>query len=147
MRRVELWVLAVFAISCGSDSREAPPSIAAGETVCASCGMTVRDLQYAAAVRESGTVRAFDAIECLLRDLRSRGGTVPADTWLADFSSKTLHRAATMTVVAAGYPSPMGGGYAAYQDGAEAQAAAASRGGVAGSLEDFATGRLTAPSR
>ena len=107
--------------------------------------MTVDEPRFAAAIRGEDGVEAFDSIECLLRRIRRSGGIAPAGTWLADYEEESLHPASSMTVVAGGFPSPMGGGYAAFHDPAQARDTATARQGVAGSLAEFASGRITPP--
>ena len=134
----------------GSEKADGVPVLAIGEDACAACGMKVADAGYAAAARlPDGQTLAYDAIECLVRDLRvRRGDGAPAGIWLPDFASGgELKPAADMTVVLADYPSPMGGGYAAFADPAVAAAEAASRDGVAGPLQGFVDGSLRRPAR
>jgi hypothetical protein len=89
--------------------------------------MTLADLHYAAAVRESGRVLAYDSIECLARARRKARGTVSDGIWIADFGTGALHPQSAMTVVRADYPSPMGGGFAAFADPAQARSEAEAR--------------------
>ena len=82
---------------------------------CTSCGMEIRDLRYACERRADRGWRRYDAIECLLRD------GVTAQAWLTDYDGATLHAADSMWVVKGSFPSPMGGGLAAFlsRDAAE----------------------------
>lgn len=107
------------------------PVIRAGEE-CAACGMAIHDLRYASARGVRGNARAYDAIECLLRDSTAAG---PA--WLPDWDQSRLHAADSMWVVKGELPSPMGGGFAAFLDRATADEIAAARSGVVGRLGDF----------
>ena len=118
-----------------------------GHDVCVACGMAVSDPAFAAAARlADGTVLAYDAPECLVRDLRTRtGAAAPAAVWLTDLPTATLRPAATMTLVLADFPSPMGGGYAAFADPLVAAAEAEQRGGVAAPLQDFVAGTARRP--
>jgi len=139
------WLLVFIALGaagCGGKNSEGPPRLTAGEDVCAECGMTLGDLHYAAAMREGDRVLIYDSIECLARARRKAGGTVSDRIWMADFETVELHPQSAMTVVQAGYPSPMGGGFAAFADPAQARSEAAAKGGVTGTLADVVSGAL-----
>ncbi len=131
----------------GGETADGPPELVMGDARCTACTMAVADPAFAAAARlDDGQVLAYDAIECLVRDLRSRSGAdAPTAIWVADLPSKTLRPAASMTVVLANFPSPMGGGYAAFADAGLAASEAEKRGGVAGPLEAFVAGTLRRP--
>ena len=73
--------------------------------------MEVRDLRFACERREGRAWRRFDAIECLLHDAPGAPG---AEAWLTDYDAITLHAGDSMWVVQGSFPSPMGGGYAAF---------------------------------
>ncbi len=140
----------LLAAGCGGGGgADGPPVLAMGTDRCAACSMAVSDARFAAAARlPDGTQLAYDAIECLVRDLRTRtGAAAPAGTWLADLPTATLLPADVVTVVLADFASPMGGGYAAFADPAVAAAEAERRGGVAGPLDAFVAGTLRRPER
>jgi nitrous oxide reductase accessory protein NosL len=99
-------LLLVFASGCASG----PPKIAAG-TPCTHCGMAVAGRRFACARVAGREIHAYDSIECLLAE----DGKDAAD-WLSDYDSRTLHPADSMWVVRGSFPSPMGGGYAAFLD-------------------------------
>lgn len=100
-----------------------PPAIRIG-TACAGCGMEVQDLRFACERRRATTWRVYDAIECLVRDASAAPGDKPSGTgggpeaagsaWLADYDRQTLHPADSLWVVRGSFPSPMGGGFAAF---------------------------------
>lgn len=145
-------ILAVAAVvilaGCGGGgAADGPPDLSGGDLRCTACGMAVSDPRFAAAIRTTGgEVEPYDAIECLVRDGRSRTGErAPAETWLSDLPTGALHPAAAMTVVLADFPSPMGGGYAAFLSAETAAVEAARRGGVAGPLAEFVAGTLRRP--
>ena len=125
-------VLTLCAALAGCAPVAGPPTIRAGES-CAACGMAIHDLHFASARGSSGESRAYDAIECLLRDSTAAG---PA--WLPDYDQAALHAADSMWVVRGDIVSPMGGGYAAFLDSTAAAAVAAERSGRVGRLADFA---------
>jgi len=113
--RSAVFVLLIVLAGCASG----PPRIAKG-TPCARCGMAVAELRFACESRREGAWRTFDSIECLIAD---RKEAEPA--WLTDYDTRTLHAADSMWVVHGSFPSPMGGGYAAFLDPAAARDIAA----------------------
>jgi hypothetical protein len=82
--------------------------------------MEVQDLRFACERHGAGTWRVYDAIECLIRDANvAPGGTggapgIAGNAWLADYDRQTLHPADSLWVVRGSFPSPMGGGFAAF---------------------------------
>lgn len=98
----------------GCAPRSGPPPIAKGGG-CAVCGMGIEDLRFACERPAEGRWRSYDSIECLLREARASDRA-----WLADYDSRTLHAADSVWVVQGEFPSPMGGGFAAFLDSASA---------------------------
>lgn len=130
-----LWAIAVL-LGCGAldgcGRRAGPPPIGLGAS-CAGCGMATQDLRFACERDAGDRWRVYDSIECLLRDVG------PGEAaWLADYDSRTLHRSDSMWVVHGSFPSPMGGGYAAFLDRAAADEIAAESHGRVGRLAEFA---------
>lgn len=124
----------LLSAGCG---RSGAPRVALG-TPCATCGMEVRDPRFAGASVAGRSVRAYDSIECALRDLSAADratdpSPAPANRsrslYLSDHASGTLHRSDSLWIVRADIASPMGGGLAAFLDRAEAERIAAARGG------------------
>ena len=103
--------------------------------------MVINDPAYMAMARAAdGSELAFDALECLIKTQRRRPIT---GVLVSDFENPGTWIPAEQAVIArAGFPSPMGGGYAAFASPARAEAAVAARGGVLGSLADFVAGRV-----
>jgi nitrous oxide reductase accessory protein NosL len=135
MRTSRVLGLSITLALAGCAKRSGPPPIAVG-TPCADCGMSIEDLRYACETERGDTVRAYDSIECLLRE-----PPLPARAWLTDYDSRTLHAADSVWVVKAEIPSPMGGGYAAFMGRGAADEIAASRNGQVGRLGDFVKAR------
>ena len=134
---VALLCSVLAAAGCGR--AEGPPRIAIG-TPCSACGMETRDLRWSAARIKDGRVRAYDSIECALKDGAASDAPGGSVLYVADFATGALHRADSLTVVCADIPSPMGGGFAAFLEPSEAERVAAERNGRAGRLADVATG-------
>jgi copper chaperone NosL len=141
-RSTALVALLFLGAGCAGKDASGPPPVAVGTDACAVCGMIVKDPHYAAAVRDGARVLAYDAIECLVRARRQAGGSVSDAIWIADVDTGALHPQSAVTVVQGGYPSPMGGGFAAFSDPARARAEAEARGGAAGTLADAVSGAL-----
>lgn len=122
--------------ACAGDSGDGPPKIPA-LAECHVCGMTASDKQYASMVRTQEHALVFDSIECAVRHVRLHP---EGEVWLSDFSGGGLRRAKDLTVVRADFPSPMGGGYAAFADGAVARREAEERNGIAGTWAEMIAG-------
>lgn len=149
-RNAVLALLVVLTVAgCGGAKPDGPPRLAMGQDECASCRMTLTEPGFSPAARlAGGQTLAYDAIECLVGDLRARrGDQAPVTVWLPDLPTGVLHEAAVMTIVLADYPSPMGGGFAAFRDSTRAADEAKRRDGVAGDLEAFVSGTLQRPER
>ena len=119
----------------GCASRVGPPPIARGAE-CVACGMRIEDLRFACERPVEGGWRAYDSIECLIRD----AGGVLAGAVLADYDSESLHAADSLWVVRGDFPSPMGGGLAAFLDRAAADEIASRTAGRVDRLGAIAAG-------
>jgi hypothetical protein len=91
--------------------------------------MGVAEMRFACETRRDGKWRTFDSIECLLADL-SAGDAA----WLTDYDTRALHAADSMWVVHGAFPTPMGGGYAAFLDPVAARDVAAKTHGTVARL-------------
>jgi hypothetical protein len=130
-----LVVAVLLATGCARSS--APPPIAPG-TPCAACGMEVQDLRFACEREIGGSWRVYDAIECLVRDAGAAAARpATGDTWLADYDTQRLHAADSVWVVRGDFPSPMGGGFAAFRERAAADSIAAMTSGRVDRLAAF----------
>ena len=122
----------LIAILLAACAPAGPPAIRPGAE-CAACGMAIEDLRFACERRVDGVWRAYDAIECLVRD-----GGASDQAWLADYDQRTLAPAESLWVVRGDFPSPMGGGLAAFRDRAAADDIAARTRGRVGRLAEVA---------
>lgn len=130
-------IVAVVALACAGCAEQAyPPAIRAG-SACAACGMSIGNFRFATEQRVQGSWRAYDSIECLLREARSTN-----DAFLSDYDTQTLHAADSMAVVRGNIDSPMGGGLAAFLSRDDAVEVA---GAASGEVTDLAT-LITAPA-
>jgi nitrous oxide reductase accessory protein NosL len=118
-----------------------PPAIKLGRE-CDACGMKVQDLRFASERQVGRAWKVYDAIECLIGDTRTTpGGAV----YLPDYDGRTLHPADSMWVLKGDFPSPMGGGFAAFLDSAAANRVAAETHGRVDRLEAFMAAAAEAP--
>jgi hypothetical protein len=95
--------------------------------------MTIGDLRFACERGAGGSWRQYDSIECLARDSAATGAI-----FLADYDARTLAPAESLWVVKGDFPSPMGGGLAAFRDRAAAGDIAARTHGQVGRFADLA---------
>jgi hypothetical protein len=72
--------------------------------------MEVGDLGFACELARKDSVHVYDSIECLLRDHPATGDRV----YLADYDTRALHPADSLWIVKGSFPTPMGGGLAAF---------------------------------
>lgn len=136
-----LALLGMLLAGCGGGS-EPEVALRYAEESCAACGMRVTAPRFASlAITPTGERRAYDSIECAVRDLRVSDPTLVGRIYLPDHDDAGhLHPWNEMFVVRADFPSPMGGGYAAFADRERAAAQAESRGGVMDGLDAFVAG-------
>lgn len=130
MRRLALLALVLLALaSCHSSS--AAPAIRVGEP-CARCGMRIGDLRFACEAQDAHGWRQYDSIECLV------GDGVRGAVWLADYDTRALTPSESLWLVKGDFPSPMGGGLAAFRDRAAADDIASRTHGRVGRLAEVA---------
>ena len=110
-------VAALLFALIGCHRSAGPPAIELGSS-CATCSMDVSDLRFACERETDKGWLVYDSIECLMRD--DPGGRIA----LADYETKTLHFAESVWLVHGSFPSPMGGGYAAFVSRAAADSIA-----------------------
>lgn len=120
----------LLAIGC---ARNDDPRVQIGAP-CASCGMSIRDTHFACVRGNGGRYRQFDSIECLLRDGPARSGEA---IYLPDYDQSRLCLADSVWVVQGSFPTPMGGGFAAFATEASARDVSARTNGRVGRLQDF----------
>jgi hypothetical protein len=126
----------------GCRSKTQGPSIDMGKAQCETCGMTVNDARFAVLAEDGSAQHVYDSIECFLKGRRESGETSAEGVWIMDFETQTLHPGAAVTIVKGDFPSPMGGGYAAFADASQAHAQAEAHGGQLGTLTQALSGNL-----
>ena len=110
MLRDRLGALALaLTVALAGCAGSGPPPIHVG-SACTACGMSINDLGFACELGVARGWKQYDSIECLLRDADTGTGRM----FLADYDTHALHDVDSMWVVQGSFPSPMGGGYAAF---------------------------------
>lgn len=111
-----LSALCVFFSGCG---KSGPVAFHWGEDACHHCKMTLVQKGFAAQrINENGKVFVFDAIECLMEDLKSKPPRPAEGLFVSDWSrpeTAVMEAGAGLFLKGGRIPSPMGGALAAFQ--------------------------------
>jgi hypothetical protein len=86
--------------------------------------MAVQEVRFAGLLRGADGDRQYDSIECLVKDAGDRDAS-GAGVYLADYDRGDLYAAESVWVVKGDFPTPMGGGLAAFASVESAQEVAA----------------------
>ena len=105
MRSAPLFLLLLAVAGCAPRG----PRVAFG-TPCTACSMTITDARFACVRLDGGRWKSFDSIECLLHD----GRPAESHVRLADYDTRRLVPAESLWIVHGEFPTPMGGGLAAF---------------------------------
>jgi len=127
------WLLLAALLAAMGCARTDAPRVRLGEP-CASCGMNIRDTHFACVRGSHGHYRQYDSIECLLREGPARAGE---SIFLPDYDLKQLWLADSVWVVQGSFPTPMGGGFAAFAAERSARDVGARTHGRVGRLHQF----------
>lgn len=100
--------------------------------------MSIRDTHFACVRGGHGRYRQYDSIECLLRDGPARAGE---SIYLSDYDLERLCSADSVWVVQGSFPTPMGGGFAAFAAERSARDVGTRTQGRVGRLHQFLGGR------
>jgi len=122
------FVALLFLASCKVE----PEEINYGKDGCNFCSMTIVDNQHAAElVTAKGKVYKYDAIECLINDLKTRNSTEVGMLLVNDYSNPgDLISADSATfLISQGVPSPMGAFLSGFSNKADAEAVKSESGG------------------
>jgi copper chaperone NosL len=115
------FVLLIVCFSCKNEMRP----IEYGKDNCEQCRMTVMNPQFAAGmVTSKGKVYTFDAGECLVRYVKTKGLNAKDSYFMSDYSNPGILIDATKSTYLHGdsIQSPMGGNLAAFATIASARA-------------------------
>ncbi len=105
---------AFFYLSCSNE----PKPIDYGKDACAFCQMNIVDNQHAAqVVSKKGKVFKYDAIECMMRDLKKRDESSIALYVITDYSApgKFTDALEATYLISENIPSPMGANLSGFQ--------------------------------
>lgn len=126
------WIGLLAIAACGERGEPAgPPDLVLGLDICSSCGMTIDDPRYAAALVSGDSMpQRFDDIGCLLSVLVVGSATEGHGVWLHDhLSTEWLRASEAWLAKVDGLATPMASGLAAFASRSDADSLAASRGG------------------
>jgi hypothetical protein len=98
--------------------------------------MAVQEVRFAGLLRNGDGDRQFDSIECLVKDSNFRSARI----YLADYDQGDLHAAESLWVVKGDFPTPMGGGLAAFASVESAREVAERTQGRVGRFAELAAG-------
>jgi len=119
MFRIFIFLSLALAISCSVE----PKPIEYGSDACAFCQMTIVDRQHAAEiVTEKGKAYKYDAIECMIRDMKNHESSEIAYFLVTDFaeSGKLTNALEATFLISENIPSPMGANLSAFKESNEA---------------------------
>lgn len=124
--------ISIISILLVSSCKVEPEEINYGKDVCHFCKMTIVDNQHASElVTAKGKIYKYDAIECLINDLKTRDSTEVGMLLVNDYSNPgDLISAETATfLISEGVPSPMGAFLSGFSNKADAEAVKSENGG------------------
>lgn len=124
--------ISIISILLVSSCKVEPEQINYGKDGCHFCKMTIVDNQHAAEmVTVKGKVYKYDAIECLINDLKKRDSAEVSLLLVNDYSHPgELISAETATfLISEGVPSPMGAFLSAFSNLADAEVVKVESGG------------------
>ena len=114
-KAVYLFCLSLILSSCSVS----PQKIEYGKDMCTSCDMTIVDKTHAAQyVTNKGRAYKFDAIECLLNDLKEKDETTMAFVLVTDFTTpaQLINASEAVYLISEEIKSPMGANLSAFSN-------------------------------
>jgi len=115
-----------------SSCKVEPEQINYGKDTCHYCSMTIVDNQHASElVTAKGKVYKYDAIECLINDLKKRDSTEVGMLMVNDYSNpgELISAESATFLISEEVPSPMGAFLSAFKNKADAEAIKSENGG------------------
>jgi copper chaperone NosL len=109
-----------------------PEQINYGKDGCHYCKMTIVDNQHASElVTAKGKIYKYDAIECLINDLKKRDSAEVGILLVNDYNNpgELISAESATFLISEGVPSPMGAFLSAFSEKADAEAVRAESGG------------------
>ena len=119
----------LFVIACKVE----PEEINYGHEACHFCQMTIVDRQHAAeVVTDKGKVFKFDAIECMINDLKSRDSSQIGLLLINDYNSpgKLIPAATATYLISEAIASPMGAFLSGFSHSQDAEVIKTAKGGT-----------------
>ena len=127
-----IYAISILTFLLVSSCKVEPEQINYGKDTCHYCSMTIVDHQYASElVTAKGKVYKYDAIECLINDLKSRDSTEVGLLLVNDYGNPgELFSATSATfLISEGVPSPMGAFLSAFASKTTAEEVKSDKGG------------------
>jgi copper chaperone NosL len=124
-------ILVSFVISFISCTVEESP-IVYGKDACHFCKMNIVDKQHAAEiVTNKGKPYKYDAIECMVRDIKERDEKEISLLLITDYSSpgKLVNATSAIYLISEKLPSPMGANLTGFQNRSDAEKTASEKDG------------------
>ena len=121
-----IFAISIITFLLLSSCRVEPEQINYGKDGCHFCKMTIVDNQHASElVTAKGKVFKYDAIECLINDLKKRDSVEVGMLLVNDYSNpgELISAESATFLISEGIPSPMGAFLSAFSDGANAELA------------------------
>ena len=127
-----IFTIAIITLLVVSSCKVEPEQINYGKDGCHFCKMTIVDKQHASElVTAKGKVYKYDAIECLINDLKKRDSAEVGLLLVNDYKKpgELISTATATFLISEGVPSPMGAFLSAFSDKADAEAVKSENGG------------------
>ena len=134
--RISLVVLALGFSACNNG----PQPISYSQDVCAFCRMTIVDKQHAAQiVTEKGRNYKYDAIECMVNDLKDWNRPAADQLLVTDYANpgKLTNAKSAQYLISKNIPSPMGAFLSAFESQNELNIAQEQSGGETFNWEEL----------
>jgi copper chaperone NosL len=124
-------ILVSFVILFGSCTIEESP-IVYGKDACHFCKMNIVDKQHAAEiVTNKGKPYKYDAVECMVRDMKERDEKEISLILITDYNSpgKLIDATSAIYLISENLPSPMGANLTGFQNRSDAEKTASEKDG------------------
>ena len=127
-----IFTIAIITLLLVSSCKVEPEQINYGKDGCHFCKMTIVDNQHASElVTDKGKVYKYDAIECLINDLKKRDSAEVGILLVNDYNNpgELISAESATFLISEGVPSPMGAFLSAFSDNADAETVKSESGG------------------
>jgi copper chaperone NosL len=127
-----IYAISIITLLFISSCKVEPEKINYGKDGCHFCSMTIVDHQHASElVTAKGKVYKYDAIECLINDLKRRDSAEVGLLLVNDYGhpGELISAESATYLISEGVPSPMGAFLSAFSNKAEAEVVKSEKGG------------------